>query len=53
MAEIAEEVPPERRNWINPRVIKRKLSSWKKKRPEHRHYPQPTKEFAEAVVMCR
>ena len=26
----------ERRNRINPRVIKRKMSKWKKKRPEHR-----------------
>ena len=25
-----------RRNRINPRVIKRKMSKWKKKRPEHR-----------------
>src|SRR5271166_5209038 len=28
-----------RRNRINPRVIKRKMSKWKKKRPEHRHRP--------------
>jgi Insertion element 4 transposase N-terminal/Transposase DDE domain len=53
VAEIAEEVLPERRDRINPRVIKRKMSDWKKKRPEHRHYPQPTKGFAEAVVMRR
>ena len=44
---------PERRDRINPRVIKRKMSNWKKKRPEHRHYPQPTKEFAAAIVMRR
>ena len=53
VAEIAEEVLPERRDRINPRVIKRKMSNWKKKRPEHRHYPQPTKGFAEAIVMRR
>jgi Insertion element 4 transposase N-terminal/Transposase DDE domain len=42
-----------RRNRINPRVIKRKMSKWKKKRPEHRR-PQPMKKtFAEAVVMLR
>ena len=28
-----------RRNRINLRVIKRKMSKWKKKRPEHRHRP--------------
>jgi hypothetical protein len=53
VAEIAEEVLPERRNRINPRVIKRKMSNWRKKRPEHRHYPQPTKEFAAAIVIRR
>jgi hypothetical protein len=51
LAEIAEEVLPERRNRINPRVIKRKMSNWRKKRPEHRHYPQPTKAFRQCVVM--
>ena len=51
VAEIAEEVLPERRNRINPRVIKRKMSNWRKKRPEHRNYPQPRKEFADAIVM--
>jgi hypothetical protein len=53
VAEIAEEILPERRNRINPRVIKRKMSNWRKKRPEHRHYPQPTKGFVEAIVMRR
>jgi hypothetical protein len=51
LAEIAEDVLPERRNRINPRVIKRKMSHWRKKRPEHRHYPQPTKKFRQSVVM--
>jgi hypothetical protein len=53
VAEIAEEVLPERRDRINPRVIKRKMSNWKKKRPEHRRYPQPTKAFADGIVMRR
>ena len=53
VAEVAEEVLEDRRNRINPRVIKRKMSNWKKKRPEHRHYPQPTKEFAEGIVLRR
>ena len=51
LAEIAEEVLPARRNRINPRVIKRKMSNWRKKRPEHRRYPQPTKTFGQSVVM--
>jgi len=42
-----------RRDRTNPRVIKRKMSKWKKKRPEHRR-PQPMKKtFAETVVMLR
>ena len=53
VAEVAEEVLEERRNRINPRVIKRKMSNWKTKRPEHRNYPQPTKEFGKAIVMRR
>jgi Insertion element 4 transposase N-terminal/Transposase DDE domain len=51
LAEIAEEVLPQRRNRINPRVIKRKMSNWRKKRPEHRHFPSPTKKFHQSVVM--
>jgi hypothetical protein len=51
VAEITEEVLPERRDRVDPRVIRREMSNWKKKRPEHRHYPQPTKGFAEAIVL--
>lgn len=40
-----------RRNRINPRVVKRKMSKFKKKRPEHRHLPPLEKTFAETVVM--
>jgi hypothetical protein len=42
-----------RRNRINPRVIKRKMSKWKKKRPEHRRIPPLKKTFVETVVMTR
>jgi hypothetical protein len=48
----AERTDP-RRNRINPRVIKRKMSKWKKKRPEHRHRPPLKKTFPETVVMIR
>ena len=42
-----------RRNRINPRVVKRKMSKFKKKRPEHRHVPPLKKTFQETVVMIR
>jgi Transposase DDE domain len=42
-----------RSNRINPRVIKQKMSKWKKKRPEHRHLPPLKKTFPETVVMTR
>ncbi|HMB04890.1 MAG TPA: IS4 family transposase [Isosphaeraceae bacterium] len=48
----AERTDP-RRNRINPRVIKRKMSKWKKKRPEHRNIPPLKKTFPETVVMLR
>jgi Insertion element 4 transposase N-terminal/Transposase DDE domain len=42
-----------RRNRINPRVVKQKMSKYKKKRPEHRRVPPLKKTFTEAVVMLR
>ncbi len=51
--EIQEERIDPRRNRINPRVIKRKISKWKKKRPEHRKPPPLKKTFRETVVMIR
>jgi hypothetical protein len=38
----AQQTPsgPQRYSRINPRVVKRKMSSWKKKRPEHRNRPR-------------
>jgi hypothetical protein len=41
---------PRRDRWY-ARVIKRKMSNWMKKRPEHRSPSQPTKPFREAVVI--
>jgi hypothetical protein len=40
-----------RRNRINPRVVKRKMSKFNKKRPEHRGLPPLKKTFAETVVI--
>lgn len=47
---VQERIEP-RRNRVNPRVIKRKMSKWLKKRPEHRHRPPLKKTFAETVVI--
>ena len=51
--EIGEEILEPRRNRINPRVIKKKMSNWKKKKPEHRNYPQPNNEFRDVVAVLR
>ena len=51
--EMQQERTEPRRNRINPRVIKRKMSKWKKKRPEHRRLPPLKKTFPETVVMLR
>jgi hypothetical protein len=51
VAEIAEEVLPQRRDRLNPRVIKCKMSHWKKKRPAHRRWPQPTKTFRQSIAI--
>jgi hypothetical protein len=42
-----------RRNRINPRVVRQKMSKFKKKRPEHRGLPPLQKTFIETVVMIR
>ena len=42
---------PKRRNRTNPRVVKRKMSKFHLKRPEHARSPQPTIPFREAVVL--
>lgn len=42
---------PERDNRSNPRVVRRKMSNFDKKREKHRSWPQPTKPFSEAVVL--
>ena len=49
--EIGIEKIEARRNRINPRVIKRKMSKWPKKRAQHRGRTRLTKTFLESVVM--
>jgi hypothetical protein len=46
----AERIAP-RRNRVNPRVVKRKMSKFAKKRPHHRSRPPLKKTFAETVVI--
>jgi len=45
-----QELPPRRNRWY-PRVVKRKMKKWDKKRPQHHHSPQPSKPFADSVVI--
>ena len=49
--DIGRKQLPERDHRCNPRVVKRKMSNFKLKREAHHHWTQPTKSFAEAVVV--
>ena len=49
--EMRQERIDVRRNRINPRVIKRKMAKWLKKRSKHRNLPPLKKTFVESVVM--
>ena len=40
-----------RRPRTNPRVVKRKMSKFRLKRPCHHHWPQPARPFREAVAL--
>lgn len=51
LRDIARHRLPARRNRVNPRVVKRKMSNFLKKRPEHYAWPQPRKSFREAVTV--
>jgi hypothetical protein len=51
LRDIAASRLPERRRRSNPRVVKRKMSNFRLKRPEHDHWPQPTMPFHRAVVI--
>jgi hypothetical protein len=49
--EMSQQINPERENRINPRVVKRKMSRYAKKRPEHRPVPPLTQTFIQTVVL--
>jgi DDE family transposase/transposase IS4-like protein len=51
LEEMAQERIEPRRSRTNPRVVKRKMSKFAKKRPEHRGRPPLKKTFAESVVI--
>jgi hypothetical protein len=49
--EVGRQILRPRRNRWYPRVIRRKMKKWDKKRPKHQKPPQPSKAFAESVVI--
>lgn len=51
LRDIARFQLPPRATRSNPRVVKRKMSNFDKKRPEHAFWPQPTLPFPEAIVL--
>ncbi|HEY5430270.1 MAG TPA: hypothetical protein VIK04_14235, partial [Solirubrobacteraceae bacterium] len=51
IAEILAGALPERRRRENPRVIKRKMSNWPVKRPDHRNWPQPAKPPEDTITI--
>ena len=52
--DVARERLPEREPRSNPRVVKRKMSNFRLKRPKHAHPPQPTiQSFRAAVQIYR
>jgi hypothetical protein len=53
IAHVAQVILPSRDNRINPRVIKRKMSNFPKKRPEHYRVQQPQTSFEQAVRILK
>lgn len=51
VAEIAAEKLEPRRDRVNPRVIKRQVSPWPKKREHHGKTPQPRQQFDRSIVI--
>ena len=48
---IASQVLPRRAERSNPRVVKQKMANFRVKTAQHRRWPQPTKPFADAIVL--
>lgn len=51
LRDLASALLPARRLRINPRVVKRKMSNYKLKRPAHADWPQPTVSFCRVVAL--
>jgi hypothetical protein len=51
LAEIGDEINPERRNRTYPRVVKRKMSNFPVKRARHRQLCQDSRPSPSAVVL--
>jgi hypothetical protein len=51
LMEVGEEQLPARRDRINPRVIKKQVSVWPKKRAHHRNPPRPCMPFRDSVLI--
>ena len=51
LVEVGRQRLRPRRDRYYPRVVKRKMKKWDKKRPEHRHPTQPSKRYADSVVI--
>jgi len=48
---IAGQLLPRRAERSNPRVVKQKMANFRVKTAQHQRWPQPTKPFADAVVL--
>jgi len=53
LTDIVRSPLPPRRNRTYPRVVKQKMSNFRVKAPCHRHWPQPTKAFRDAIVLAK
>jgi len=51
LADIRHHRLPERDHRCNPRVVKRKMSKFPLKRPQHQNWPQPSRPFRESIIM--
>jgi hypothetical protein len=49
--DIVRHTLPQRRNRTNPRVVKRKMSNFRLKRPEHTAWSQPSVPFRDAIAL--
>jgi len=53
LSEITEELLPDRRIRCYPRVVKRKMSNFRLKRPCHKNWPQPTRPFSDTIEVLK